>query len=78
MLLITKKEICEWCESALPLHTVVVVGFEEYAHNVCVDCVQATDCLIMEFCEDCGNYEHEGVCEYSQCDDCGSTELCFC
>jgi len=79
MLTITKQEICEWCEMASALQTVKVVGFEEYTHNVCVDCLQATDCLIVEFCEDCGWYEHEGVdCEYALCDTCGESADCFC
>jgi hypothetical protein len=37
--------ICEWCESALPVSTVKVVGFEEYTHEVCSDCVNATECV---------------------------------
>jgi hypothetical protein len=37
--------ICEWCESALPVTIVEVVGFEGITHEVCADCVTATECV---------------------------------
>ena len=42
MLLITE---CEWCEIQASVMSVVVVGFEEYTHNVCADCVNSTECV---------------------------------
>lgn len=47
-------------------------GYELNNDGIC------PDCKIIELCEDCGYYSHEGVCEYALCDDCGSTELCSC
>ena len=61
MLLITKQEICEWCESASPTQTVLVKGYEHATHEVCVDCTTATELVECATCDSFANFMQDTI-----------------
>jgi hypothetical protein len=61
MLLITKQEICEWCESASPTQTVLVKGYEHATHQVCVDCTSATELVECATCDEFANFMQDTI-----------------
>ena len=57
----TTTTICQWCESASAVTSVVVKGYEHATHNVCVDCVHVVEIVECSTCDNVANFMQDTV-----------------
>ena len=52
---------CQWCEIAPSVTTVIVKGYEEFNHDVCIDCASIVNLVECRNCDNVANFMQDTI-----------------